>query len=129
MDKWDLVVTHPIGLAALGLALLFYFIAARRRGWQESRLLNYVFGVLAAGVLVGGLALARREIQKPRPKPKVEQRIGGASSAVPAKPPAPQPAVRPAAKKRQPAAVPAPAPGVEEPAPPPRQKEKGGEAK
>ncbi len=105
MDKWELVVTHPYGLAALGLSLLFYFIAARRRGWQESRLVNYIFGVLAAAVLVGGLALARREIVKPRPKAMVEPRIGGVSSTAPTKPPARPSAGPPASTHRQRPAV------------------------
>ena len=113
MDKWDLVVTHPFGLAALGLSLLFYFIAARRRGWQESRVMNYVFGVLAVGVLVGGLALARREITKPRPKAKVEPRTVGVTGAAP-----PNPAARPREVRR-------PARGAKRPEVP----AEGGEAK
>lgn len=118
MDKWDLTVTHPYGLAALLLSLLFYFIAARRRGWKESRLMNYIFGVLAAGVLVGGLALARREILKPKPSPKVEQRFGAARSALPAKPPAPPPDASPPARLRKRTAESPPASGVNQPAKP-----------
>ena len=129
MDKWDLTVTHPYALAALVLSLLCYFLAARRRGWKESRLMNYIFGVLAVGVLVGGLALARREILKPKPSPKVDQGFGGARSAVPAKPPAPPPAVAPAAKRPKRTAESAPASGVKEPAAPPEPKEEVPEPK
>jgi hypothetical protein len=59
MAPWIKVVTHPLGLAAFALFLVFAFLGNNRRSKRPAWLSTVAFG-LSAVALVGGLTLAYR---------------------------------------------------------------------
>jgi len=85
---WTEVVTHPLGLAAFALALVFGVagvkLAARNRPWFLPAAI-----ILAVLVIVGGLFLSYQEVQlkakpattaAPQEKPVVKQETHGPDS-------------------------------------------------
>jgi hypothetical protein len=59
MAPWTKVVTHPLGLAAFALFLVFVFLGSKRRSKRPAWLSTVAFG-LSAVALFGGLTLAYR---------------------------------------------------------------------
>ena len=85
--KWTEVVTHPLGLAAFALSLVFGVagvkLAARNRPWFLPTAI-----ILAALVIVAGLFLSYQDVQSkaklattvPQEKPAVKQETHGPDS-------------------------------------------------
>lgn len=71
---WTKIVTHPLGLAAFALFLVFTFLGGNRRSKQPRWLSPVAFG-LAGIALVGGLILAYRANESSHQHPS-SQTIG-----------------------------------------------------
>jgi len=78
MGEWAKVVTQPLGLAGFALFLIFGYLAKVEKP-NILRWLSPVGVVLAAGALVGGLALAY--LQSPKPTPPTPQNTGSLVSS------------------------------------------------
>jgi hypothetical protein len=69
MSEWIKVVTHPIGLAAFSLSLVFLLVS-RTNKTAKNRWLQVSFILMAFVTLIGGIGLAYRQISMPTSPPE-----------------------------------------------------------
>jgi len=68
MSEWTKVVTHPFGLAAFALFLVFLLVS-RTTNATDKPWLNMMFILMAFVALVGGIGLAYWQTSTPAPLP------------------------------------------------------------
>jgi hypothetical protein len=66
MNEWVKVVTHPLGLTGFTLFLVFGYLAKAKKS-KNARWLGFAAVAMAVIALVGGLALAYKQVTPPLP--------------------------------------------------------------